>query len=318
MQLAIVIVNYRTPDLVIDCLASLDGPSAMPAGSQIVVVDGCSNDGSAERIATAISEHGWSGHVTLLPLSVNGGFAYGNNRGIERVLADFGKPDYFLLLNPDTVVRPGGILPLLAFMQANPKVGIAGSLLEDPDGTPQACAFRFPSVFSEFEGQIRFGPVTRLLSRWRVAPERPKVATRMGWVSGASMMVRAQVIDDIGFMDEDYFLYYEEVDFTLRAGRAGWECWHVPESRVVHLVGQSTGVTRRGAAPARRPAYWFDSRRRYFIKNHGRGYMMLADVAWLAGQSLWRVREILERRQRSDPQYIVRDFVRHSAFLRGL
>jgi hypothetical protein len=88
-------------------------------------------------------------------------------------------------------------------------------------------------------------------------------------------------IDEIGGVDENFFLYYEEVDFCRRAARHGWECWHVPESRVVHLVGQSTGVTRRHKRIGRRPFYWLESRRRYYSKHHNRLYGRLADMAWI-------------------------------------
>src|SRR6185295_2987702 len=97
----------------------------------------------------------WSSWATLLPLPANGGFAYGNNAGIRPYLESDDKPDYVLLLNPDTIIRPGGITELVKFMDARADVGIAGSRLEDPDGAPQISAFRFHSIFSEFEHAMR-------------------------------------------------------------------------------------------------------------------------------------------------------------------
>src|SRR5690606_15010874 len=99
-----------------------------------------------------------------------------------------------------------------------------------------------------------------------------------------SLMARREVFEEVGLLDDGYFMYYEEVEFCRRAARAGWACWHVPASRVVQLVGQASGVVQ--GTPARRPAYWFESRRRYFITQHGRGVAVLADLAWLAALPL--------------------------------
>ncbi|MDQ0136625.1 GT2 family glycosyltransferase [Neorhizobium galegae] len=310
LKLVVVIVNYRTADLTVDCLASLSVPGTVPDGTRIIAVDGGSGDGSAEIIAAAIKANAWT-NATCLPLDANGGFAYGNNRAIEYVVGNFGRPDYILLLNPDTIARPGSISRLVEFMDGKPDAGIAGSRLEHPDGRGQACAFRFPSIANEFESEVKLGPVTRLLERWRIAPDMPKEPSRIDWVSGASLMIRTEVLDQIGMLDEGYFLYYEEVDFCIRAARAGWSCWHVPQSRVIHLVGQSTGVTRH-INPSRRPAYWFESRRRYHLKHHGAMFSALSDLAWLCGHIGWRIRLLAEGKPPSGPPHLLQDFIRHS------
>ncbi len=313
MNLAIVIVNYRTADLTIGCMSSLLDDPTLPDGTHLMIVDGASGDGSVKQIAAEIERRGVKSRVSLLPLTVNGGFAYANNRGIEAVRERFGEPAFYLLLNPDTVVHPSAVARLLGFLRSRPEAGIAGSRLEDPDGTPQACAFRFPSIASEFEAEIKLGPVSRLLSRWSVVPQDlPEVPSRVDWVSGASMLVRSDVFKDVGLMDEAYFLYYEELDLTLRAARAGWQCWHVPQSRVIHLVGQATGVSKREGIKARRPRYWFDSRRRFFVKNHGRFYAFLSDVAWTSGYVGWRVRQFLTGRKNDDPPRLLQDFLRYN------
>ncbi|AXV17689.1 glycosyl transferase family 2 (plasmid) [Neorhizobium sp. SOG26] len=308
-RLAIIIVNYRTADLTVDCLASLAAPATVPDGTCVIVVDGGSGDGSAQRIASAIDENGWS-NMACLALQENGGFAYGNNRGIEYAAERFGDPDYVLLLNPDTVARPMSIIMLVGFMDNEPRAGIAGSSLEHPDGRKQACAFRFPSISNEFEGEAKLGPITRLLDRWRVVPEMPQKPSRIDWVSGACMIMRSDLLHDVGLLDDRFFLYFEETDFCLRAARAGWSCWHVPQSRVVHLVGQATGVTRY-TRPARRPPYWFQSRNLYFLKNHGLLYASLANLAWLCGHLVFRLRVVIERRQSGLPPHLLLDFLRH-------
>lgn len=130
------------------------------------------------------------------------------------------------------------------------------------------------------------------------------------------MMVRREVFESVGLMDEGYFLYYEETDFCLQAKRAGWSCWHVPQSRVMHILGQSTGVTATNQQPKRLPQYWFDSRRRYFLKNHGWLYAAMVDVSWLVGFSLWRARRILQRKPDADPPELLGDSIRNSVFLK--
>ncbi|WP_105373152.1 glycosyltransferase family 2 protein [Neorhizobium huautlense] len=316
LKLAVVIVNYRTAGLAIDCLASLHASDTIPAGTRIVVVDGGSGDHSADDISFAIEENGWTDSLCL-PLETNGGFAFGNNRGIEHVLAYFGRPEYVLLLNPDTLVRPGSIIRLVDFMDARRDVGIAGSRLEDPDGTAQACAFRFPSIVNEFESEAKLGPITRLLENWRVVPKMPARPSPIDWVSGACMIVRTDVFELIGYLDEGYFLYYEEVDFCLRAARAGWTCWHVPQSRVIHLVGQSTNVTRH-IRPSRRPTYWFESRRRYFLKHHGGVYAQFVNLAWLAGHIVFRIRFLAAGKHSNLPPHLLQDFIRHTAPFRRI
>ena len=311
----IVVVNYRTAGITAECLRALAPEVAALPGCRVTVVEGGSGDGSAEKLAAAIRAGGWSGWCELLTLGENRGFAAGNNAAIRPLLAGPSPPDFMLLLNPDTVPQPGAVRALVDFLVANPAVGIAGSRLEDPDGTPQRSAFRFPSTAGEFEGAACSGPVSRLLGRWVVAPPVRGEAHRADWVAGASMIVRRAVFKSIGLLDEGYFLYYEETDFCLRARRAGWPCWYLPASRVVHLVGQSSGVTTPGRAPKRLPAYWFESRARFFRRNHGPAYAALASAAWLLGHALWRLRAAIQRRPSGAPAGVVGDFVRHN-FLR--
>jgi len=310
----IVIVNYRTPGLVIDLLRSLDA-EARAEGLRAVIVENGSPDDSASQLRQAIDSAQWD-WAELIVCAKNLGFAGGNNVALRPILAQTPPPDYVLLLNPDTVVRPGAVRALIDFMEANPKVGIAGSGLENPDGSPQRSAFRFPSMASELENGLRLGIVSRLLRHALVAPPVEDRPHETGWVSGASMIVRRAVFDAIGPMDDAYFLYYEETDFCLRAKRAGWPCWYAPSSRVMHLAGQSTGVTDPRKPARRMPAYWFASRHRYFRKNHGWLYTKAADLAWAGGYALWRVRRVLQRKPDTDPPHLLGDFVRYNFLAR--
>ncbi|CAN5803126.1 glycosyltransferase family 2 protein [soil metagenome] len=312
MSLLIVIVNYRTAGLTLDCLRSLRGEVASMPGARVVVVDNASGDGSAETLAAAIAEQGWEDWASVLPLETNGGFAAGNNAAIGPALQAIKPPSYVLLLNPDTVVRPGALSSLVQFLEARPEVGIVGSRLEDPDGRPQCSAFRFPSILGELEGGLRLGLATRLLARWRIAPSVPADACPTDWVSGACLLARREVFKTVGLLDNGYFLYFEEVDFCKRAERAGWSCWYVPEARVVHLEGQTPGVRGQSDREARRPAYWFHSRRRYFRTHLGPVRARLANLAWALGFATFRVRQVLQRKSDTDPPRLLRDFLRHN------
>ncbi len=311
IRLHIVIVNYRTSELVENCLRSLAEERGGSVPFRVTVVDNASGDGSAESLQECVRSEAWGDWISLVPLNENRGFAGGNNVVIGPVLDEPDPPDYILLLNPDTQIRAHAVEELVRFMDEHPHTGIAGSRLEDPDETPQRSAFRFPSLMSEVESAIRSRPASGLLSRWVVAPPQRDEVYETDWVAGASMIVRREVFSDVGLMDDAYFLYFEEVDFCLASHRAGWRCHYVPSSRVVHLVGQASGVTCPGSK-RRRPAYWFESRQHYFRKNHGALYAALADLLWIAGHCVWRLRRFLERVPPGDPPHYFADFVRHS------
>jgi GT2 family glycosyltransferase len=312
MNLLVVIVNYRSSGLAIDCLRSLEPEIASVPGARVVVVENASGDDSADRLAAAISGNGWAPWAELVVAPRNGGFAAGNNVAIAPALASSPAPDYLWLLNPDTVVRPGALVELVAFLERRPDVGLAGSRLEHPDGTAQHSSFRFPSILSELEGGLRLGVVTRLLERHATIYPVPEEECRVDWVAGASLLVRREVFDAVGLLDDGYFMYFEEVDFCLKASKAGWPCWYVPTSRVVHLVGQSSGVTKAGDERKRRPRYWFEARRRYFVASHGRFKARAADVAYALSLASYRVRRLVQRKPDLDPKWMLWDFIRYN------
>jgi GT2 family glycosyltransferase len=220
--------------------------------------------------------------------------------------------EFVLLLNPDTLVRTGALRALLDFMDSHPRAGIAGSRLENRDGSPQHSSHRFHTFWSELESGLKLGVISKLLGSRVVSPAPVDVTHSTDWVCGASMIIRRRVFEDIGLLDPGYFLYFEEVDFCLHARKAGWECWYVPESRVVHLEGQSTGIMGTRTTQLRRPRYWFQSRLRYFQKNHGILYACVADVIWAASFAAWRVRRVLQGKADTDPPHMLWDFVRFS------
>lgn len=317
MKLAIIIVNYRTARLVCDCLQSLFA-EIVPGQNQVVVVDNASDDGSVEMITQTIAAKGWQDWVRLLPLNLNGGFAYGNNRALDVLFLKKTYPDYIWFLNPDTIVQANACRCLVNFLQNHSTVGIVGSRLEALDGSAQVSAFRDHSIANEFLSGARLGFLDKLFSDWLVSPlSISEVPHRADWVSGASMMVRREVIEQVGQLDEEFFMYFEEVDFILQARRKNWTCWYVPESRVVHFEAAASGIVNKGEKAIRRPTYWFESRRRFFLKNHNWWTLLLADTAWMLGFVTWRARRILQCKADDDPPNFLKDFFFHSIFVKG-
>jgi N-acetylglucosaminyl-diphospho-decaprenol L-rhamnosyltransferase len=314
VDVAIVIVTYRSADLTIDCLSSIEAECQTPGlNIRAIVVDNASGD--AKLVDEAIDKHGWGPWVTLITARKNGGFAYGNNLALQRANAD-GPPAYLHLLNPDTMVRKGAIGKLVRFLEAHPDVGIAGSSFETLDGSEWPLAFRFPSLVSEFEEGLQFGFATRALRRWVVAKRMTPVAQPIDWISGASMMIRWSVFDYIGGFDDNYFLYFEETDFCFRAKKSGITTWYVPDSRVMHIIGRTTNVSNRKAVPERLPTYWFESRRRYYVVNHGVAYAMIADVVAMIAHGLGSLKRAAQGRRHQGVPYFITDLLRHSALLR--
>ena len=306
-SLIVVIVNYKTADLTIDCLHSVAQEIKALPQVKVFITDNASPDDSVAKIQQAIDKGNWQEWASLMPLERNGGFAFGNNAAIRPALESSDPPDYILLLNPDTIVRPRGFTALIDFMDQHQDVGIAGSRLEEPDATPQVSAFRFENIWSELDRGFRLGIISKLLAKSTVWLPISQTDCQADWVAGASMIVRRQVFDDIGLMDEDYFMYFEEMDFCLQAKKAGWSCWYVPESRVVHLVGQSSGVGDRTQPPKRLPQYWFDSRKHYFTKNHGLLYTAVADCLHILGYSSWKIRQKFQHKPDRDPPHFLND-----------
>lgn len=308
----VIIVNYKTSRHVLRCLESLEAEMASLPNATVVVVDNASGDDSVEFLRAQIAERNWGEWARVLASEVNGGFAAGNNLAVRENLASADPAEFFFLLNPDTWILPGAVRTLTEFMLEHPQAGVAGSRLQDPDGSSQASCFRFYNIFSEFNAGCRLGLVSKLLARHVTALPEQERTCEVAWVSGASMMVRREVFDSVGLMDETFFLYYEETDFQLRAHRAGWETWHVQEASVVHIMGQATGVTGAAVREKRRPRYWYESRRHFFQSNYGWLYAFTLDLGWFFGFSLWRLRRRLQRKPDTDPPGLWVDFLRYS------
>ena len=312
-DIAVAIVNYRTPELTLECVASLVPERAAFPSLRAVVVDGGSADGSAERIAEAVAANGWDEWVRVLPLTVNGGFAFANNRAVAALAADGPLPAAIALINPDARVRPGALERMAALLDREPRAGAVGGLLIHEDGRPQSSAFRFPSLRGEFCRGAGTGVIDRLL---RVPPVSidSAVAIEVPWVTGAAVMLRIAALADAGLFDEGFFLYFEETELLRRLRGHGWTVWHEPAALVVHAGGAATQIRDPETGMSRQrplPAYWYEARRRYFTLCHGRPYGLAAGLAWLTGRCWWRLRQLVAPRSNAGPVREARDLVSH-------
>lgn len=306
----VVIVNYGTPNDVVECLASLESEVADVQGC-VAVVDNCSPDDSVSIIDDVIKTNNWSSWAQVFKADKNGGFAFGNNVAIREAMNSERPPKYFHLLNPDTIVEPGSLLALRDFLDANPTVGIAGSRQKIYEGDWNN-AFRFPSILSEIDRGLQFGPFSRLVKNKLVLRPMSSKNEPVDWISGASMVVRREVIQSVGLMDENYFLYYEETDFCLNALRGGWPTWHVPSSVVFHKVGASTGV-KSSVKKNRIPKYVFESRSYYYKKNYGTLYAVFIDMVYMFSVCVNRLINVVFRRKRDAVPYLLRDSFRYGS-----
>lgn len=314
--LDVVIVNYRTGPLVVDCLESLAQERGPGMDLRVCVIDNASPDGSAAVIEQAVAAAQWE-WVRVIRSPTNGGFGAGNNMVFDLLAAAAENGDrragIVWLLNPDTRVIPGSARALVAFMAQRPSAGIVGTALLDGHGTPWPYAFRFPTILGELERGLSWALTSRLLARFAIGRRMGDSPQRVDWVSGASFAIRRALLDEGLRFDEKFFLYYEETDFCRMARREGWETWYLPQAEVLHIAGQSTGVTAKDGARRRMPSYWFASRQYYFVKNYGRAYAVLADLAWMAAHFTFRMKQRLRKERYTGPPWLLRDFARHCA-----
>ena len=305
-----VLLNWRSAEMTLRAaeaaLLALDG-----IAGALVIVDNDSGDGSFQMMTAEVQKRGWDNgpqRVRVLQSGHNGGFGAGNNFGIRAGMPDGSVPEFVYILNSDAFPDRDAIRALLMHLQTHPATGFAGSFIYGDDGAPHRTAFRFPSIASEFESQIRFGPVSRMLNRWIVARPIPQGTCRVDWLAGASLMMRMSVLDQISLFDEEFFLYFEETDLCRRAALAGWPNDYVVESRVMHIGSASTGMRNW----KRIPDFWLDSRLNYFVKNHGVAYFSAATLALLAGGIVWRARLLIQRKDRGDPPLYLTDLTLHA------
>ncbi len=249
VDLSIVIVAWNVRDLVLDCLASIED-AKLGITYEVILVDNGSADFTVESVARQFPD------TRIVALPKNIGFGAGNNRGLEVM-----RGRHAVLLNSDTIVMPSGLEACVRYLDENPRVGAVGPQLLNPDRSKQNCIHNSPNLLSEVVGQSL---LRRLLPRRypskRVAYDRP---VEVEAVLGACLFVRAEVIEQVGMIDEGYFFFLEETDWCHRIRAAGWKVMHLPDAFVIHLYGEST----KKKTPLRTRIEYYRSRYLFFRKN---------------------------------------------------
>jgi len=256
LDLSIVIVSWNVRDLLTNCLRSID---VNRGGIQleVVVVDSGSTDGTPQML---LADFPW---VHLIDCRENVGFPSGNNLGLQRA-----QGRYLLLLNPDTVVLDDALTKMVAYLEDNPKVGVVGGKLLNPDGSVQSSRRRFPTLATAIFESTWLQPYAprALLRRYYMNDIPDDQITDVDWLVGACLMVRREAIAQVGLMDEAYFMYSEELDWCRRIRSSGWRIVYIPDARIIHHVGKSSEQ-----AATRRHVDYQRAKLRYFYKFHGPG-----------------------------------------------
>ena len=278
IDVSMVIVSFNTKEVTRRCLEHVQQHAA-EIRHEVFVVDNASTDGSADMVQTEFPG------VQLIRLDQNRGFAGGNNPAMEKATGR-----YVLLLNSDAFLAAGVLEKTIQYMDENPVIGVLGCKLTDPDGTMQPSARMQPGPLNKtlhitglaarFSKSKFFGRVD--YTWWD--HDQPK---QVGWVVGAYFLIRRETMAAIGVLDERYFLYFEEIDYCLSAGRAGWEVVFYPHAGVIHLGGQSSVKTgERVSAKGRQMiGIRITSEYRFYRKLYGWRHVLLAagiELTWNA------------------------------------
>lgn len=234
MDVSVIIVNWNVKDLLRDCLQSLlRARQASPHLSlEIIVVDSASADGSPQMVAQEFPQ------VQLIASPQNLGYAGGNNTGAEAA-----RGQYLFLLNPDTIIEADTLPQLVDYLDSRPAVGAVGPQLCWPDGTLQSSRRQFPTVGSLFWESTLLGqwfPRNRYARRYHLAHQPPTQTQKVDWVVGAALFIRRTAWQQVGPIDETFFMYFEETDWCHRCAKAGWEIHYLPQAQVTHYEGKSS------------------------------------------------------------------------------
>ncbi|MES9899570.1 MAG: glycosyltransferase family 2 protein [Sedimenticola sp.] len=287
--LSVVIVNFRTPSFVIDCLVTLL-PELDGIDARIVIVDNCSGDDSFDIINSWLMQYDTEQIVLLHQSDHNSGFAGGNNIGIKAQ-----KANYYLLLNSDTLIRPNAIRMMIDTARDFPEAGLVSPRLEWPNAAGQESCFRYHTPVSELLGAAQTGLVDRLLGQYLVPLPVQSGIAWPEWTSFACVLINDELFQQIGLLDDGYFMYFEDVEFCYRAQKSGWRVVHNPEARVVHLRGGSSPVKEQVRLKKRVPRYFYESRTRFFYQAYGRLGLTAANLCWWLGRLLSKLRQLLGR-----------------------
>jgi N-acetylglucosaminyl-diphospho-decaprenol L-rhamnosyltransferase len=274
-DVSVVVVSYNTCALLRACLQSVYASTLRPR--EVFVVDNGSTDGSPAMVAAEFP------HVLLTPLDRNLGFSAANNVALRRC-----RSAQVLLLNPDATLAPEALARLHDALEAWPDAAAVGPRILNPDGTPQSCGYVFPTLLAEIRQSKRVDRLLALLAgpARATSGEAPAETAEVDWCDGACMLLRREALETVGLLDEQYFLYTEELDWCFAARRAGWRVAVVPDAVVWHHRGQSSTNTGTGALST---ALLVETRLRYYRKNHSFSTALAAAFVLAAGfAKQWR------------------------------
>lgn len=257
MDLSVIIVSWNVRELLARCLESVQASLAQADFiGEIIVVDNASSDGSADMVRAHFPQ------AVLLEPGTNLGYAGGNNLGLRHA-----QGRYVLILNPDTELVPDALSHLVQALDAQPSIGVVGPALLFPDGRHQSSRRRFPTALV---GLVESTPLeflfaaSPLLRDFRLLDHPDDQPQPVDWLVGAALVVRREVVEQVGLLDEAFFMYFEELDWQRRIKAAGWSIWYWPEARVVHHEGASSGQV-----VARRHILFASSKIEYYRKWYG-------------------------------------------------
>jgi GT2 family glycosyltransferase len=277
MDLSIIIVNWNTRELLADCLASLPAATA-GLSTEILVADNASNDGSAAMVAAAFPQ------VKLVETGGNLGFSRANNLALAQATGD-----RLLLLNPDTICPPASLVRLFRFMNGREKVGAVGPRLVDRDGHPTISGGFFPRTRYHWFGFLdprRLWLRGPLAQRIVFTPGRSESSRKVEYVMGACFLMPRTAFEQVGPLDERFFLYFEETDWCWRARQAGLDVWYCAETEITHLEGEAAARASDFSLVQFQKSY-----REFVAKNYGRRAVWgfrLAQLAEYGMKSLLR------------------------------
>lgn len=288
VDLGLVIVTWNTRDLLRDCLQSV-AASRGNFSHQVIVVDNASTDGSADMVRQEFPS------VTVIANATNDGFGAANNTGFRALGFEQGggdeSPRYALALNPDTVLPPDALAEMIAYMDADPKIGAAGPKLVMLDGKLDlACRRSFPTPkisLYRMLGLSKLFPTSRRFGRYNLTYLDPDIETEVDSVVGAFMLVRRECIQRVGLFDEIFWMYGEDLDWAYRIKQAGWKVMYNPRVKVTH-------VKRAASRQSRRAQHEFYRAMLIFYRKHYRATtpwwlhsLILTGLALKGGRALW-------------------------------
>jgi N-acetylglucosaminyl-diphospho-decaprenol L-rhamnosyltransferase len=248
VELSYCVVNTNGRDYLLDCLAAIEATHPAGVEREVLVLDNASTDGSAEAVRNL------GGDIELIERARPTGKAANDSLLMERA-----QGRYCLLLNEDSELKPGATSVLMAALDADPEAAAATPQLLDSGGAPYPCAWRFPGVGTALAGAL-------FLHRWLTAQSTGKATRRVDWAQSSALMVRREAAEAVGFMDPDFFVYYDECDFAKRLADAGWHELFVPGAAAVHHNQLSTDL----GSGLPRIVEFHRNRDLYMRKHHGR------------------------------------------------